>query len=77
MTEKDYDKLKRIEEAIQAFNSKKLYESSIALFKALDYQSNKTERIIPATFDGLLDSFNIPKSAINKENALVSHWKQI
>lgn len=77
MTDKDYDKLKQIEEAIQAFNSKKLYDSSLALFKALDYQSNKTERITPNNFEGFLDSFNLSKSAINKEKALVSHWKQI
>jgi len=77
MTDKDYDKLKQIEEAIQAFNSKKLYESSIALFKALDYQSNKTERISPNNFDGFVDSFSIPKNTINKEKAFVSHWKHI
>ncbi|HEV8080567.1 MAG TPA: TaqI-like C-terminal specificity domain-containing protein [Chitinophagaceae bacterium] len=77
MTDKDYDKLKQIEEAIQAFNSKKLYESSIALFKALDYQSNKTERISPNNFDGLVDSFSIPKNTINKEKALESHWQHI
>ncbi|MFN8262613.1 MAG: Eco57I restriction-modification methylase domain-containing protein [Chitinophagales bacterium] len=77
MTDKDYDKLKQIEEAIQAFNSKKLYDSSLALFKALDYQSNKTERITPNNFEGFLDSFNLSKSAINTEKALVSHWKQI
>jgi hypothetical protein len=77
MTDKDYDKLKQIEEAIQAFNSKKLYESSLALYKALDYQSNKTERISPATFDGFIDSFNLSKNAINKEKAFVSHWKHI
>ncbi len=77
MTDKDYDKLKQIEEAIQAFNSKKLYDSSLALYKALDYQSNKTERISPATFDGFIDSFNLSKNAINKEKAFVSHWKHI
>jgi hypothetical protein len=77
MTDKDYDKLKQIEEAIQAFNSKKLYESSLALYKALDYQSNKTERISPATFEGFIDSFNLSKNAINKDKAFVSHWKQI
>jgi hypothetical protein len=77
MTDKDYDKLKQIEEAIQGFNSKKLYESSLALYKALDYTSNKTERISPATFDGFMDSFNLSKNAINKEKALVGHWKHI
>jgi len=77
MTDKDYDKLKQIEEAIHAFNSKKLYESSLALYKALDYTSNKTERISPATFDGFIDSFNLSKNAINKDKAFVSHWKHI
>ncbi len=77
MTDKDYDKLKQIEEAIQAFDSKKLYESSLALYKALDYTSNKTERISPATFDGFIDSFNLSKNAINKEKAFVNHWKHI
>jgi adenine-specific DNA-methyltransferase len=77
MTDKDYDKLKQIEEAIQSFNSKKLYESSLAFFKALDYQSNKTAQISPNNFDGFLDSFNLPKNSINKEKALVSHWKNI
>ncbi|MBS1764070.1 MAG: Eco57I restriction-modification methylase domain-containing protein [Bacteroidetes bacterium] len=77
MTEKDYDKLKQIEEAIQSFNSKKLYESSLTLFKALDYQSNKTERISPNNFEGFIDSFNLPKNAINKDKAFVSHWKHI
>ncbi len=77
MTDKDYDKLKQIEEAIQAFNSKELYESSLALYKALDYLSNKTERISPATFDGFIDSFNLSKNAINKDKAFVSHWKHI
>lgn len=77
MTEKDYDKLKQIEEAIQAFNSKKLYESSFALWKALDYQSNKTDRLSPATFEGFLDGFGISKKAINKEKVLASHWKQV
>lgn len=77
MTEKDYDKLKQIEEAIQSFNSKKLYESSLAFYKALDYQSNKTERISPNNFEGFIDSFNLPKNSINKEKAFVSHWKHI
>ncbi len=77
MTDKDYDKLKQIEEAIQAFNSKKLYESSLAFYKALDYQSNKTERISPSNFEGLIDNFNLPKNSINKDKAFVSHWKGI
>ncbi len=77
MTEKDYDKLKQIEEAIQAFDTKKLYESSLALYKSLDYQSNKTERISPNNFEGFIESFSIPKNSINKEKAFVSHWKQI
>jgi hypothetical protein len=77
MTEKDYDKLKQIEEAIQAFSGKKLYESSLAFYKALDYQSNKTDRLSPATFEGFLDAFGIGRNAINKEKALVSHWKRI
>lgn len=77
MVEKYYDKLKQIEEAIQAFDNKKLYESSLAIYKSLDYQSNKTERISPSNFEGLLDNFSIPKNVINKEKALVSHWKNI
>ncbi|MBG0783299.1 MAG: hypothetical protein H0S84_13600, partial [Bacteroidales bacterium] len=77
MTEKDYDKLKQIEVAITSFNSKKLYESSIAFYKALDYQSNKTYRLTSGNFEGFLDSFNLSKSSINKEKALVEHWKQI
>jgi len=77
MTEKDYDKLKQIEVAITAFNSKKLYESSIAFYKALDYQSNKTDRLTSSDFEGFLDSFNLSKNSINKEKALVEHWKQI
>ncbi len=77
MTDKDYDKLKQIEEAIQAFNRNKLYESSLALYSALGYTSNKTERISPATFDGFMESFNLSKNAINREKALVNEWKQI
>lgn len=77
MTERDYDKLKQIEEAIQAFNSKWLYESSLTLYKALDYQSNKTDRLSPATFDGFLEGFGLGKNDINKEKALASHWKQV
>lgn len=77
MTEKDYEKLKQIEEAIQSFNSKNLYDSSLALYKALDYQSNKTNRLSLATFDGLLDAFSISKNAINNEKALTGHWKQV
>ena len=49
----------------------------MALYKALDYQSNKTERISPATFEGFIDSFNLSKNAINKDKAFVSHWKHI
>ena len=77
MKEKDYDILKKIEDAIQAFNCKDLYKSSIALYKALDYQSSKTERISPNNFEGFLDNFNLSKNSINKDKALVSHWKQI
>jgi hypothetical protein len=77
MNEKQHDKLKQIQEAIQAFNSDKLYHSSIALFKALDYTSNKTDRITPNNFDGFMAGFGIPKSIINPEKALASHWKQI
>lgn len=77
MTDKDYDKLKQIEEAIQAFNSKKLYESSLTLYKALGYESTKTERISPTTFEGFIDNFNLSKNAINTDKAFVSHWKQI
>ena len=56
MIEKDYDKLKQIEEAIQSFTNKKLYESSIAFFKALDYQSNKTAQLSSNNFDAFIDS---------------------
>jgi len=77
MTDKDYNKLKQIEEAIQAFNGENLYESSLALYNALDYQSTKTERINPNNFEGLLDNFNLSKNSINKDKAFVSHWKQI
>lgn len=77
MTDKDYDKLKLIEECIQAFDTEKLYESSIAFFKALDYQSNKTQLISPNNFEGFIDSFNLSKNSINKEKALVDQWKRI
>ncbi|MDX2130361.1 MAG: TaqI-like C-terminal specificity domain-containing protein [Chloroherpetonaceae bacterium] len=77
MTDKDYDKLKQIEAAIQGFNNKNLYESSLAFYKALDYQSHKTQRISPATFEGFIDSFSLTKNAINQEKALVSHWQNI
>ncbi len=77
MAEKDYDKLKQVEEAIQAFSNKNLYESSLNLFKALDYQSNKTERIKPNNFDGFIDSFSLSKNSIDREKAYVNHWKQI
>lgn len=77
MTERDYDKLKQIEEAIQAFNSNKLYESSLLLYKALDYESNKTDRLSPSNYEGFIDAFSISKNTINKEKALAGHWKQI
>lgn len=77
MTDKDYNKLKQIEEAIQAFNGENLYESSLALYNALDYQSTKTERINPNNFEGFLDNFNLSKNSINKDKAFVSHWNQI
>jgi len=77
MVEKDYDKLRQIEEAIQAFDTKKLYESSLALYKSLDYQSNKTERISPNNYEGFIESFSLPKNSINKEKAFTSHWKHI
>ncbi len=101
MTDKDNDKLKLIEEAIQAFAkdlegfqkpsrssewsddnefqkpSRSLLKSSLAFFKALGYTSNKTAQLSPNTFDGFLDSFNLPKNSINKEKALVSHWTNI
>ena len=66
MTDKDYDKLKLIEESIQAFDTEKLYESSVAFFRALDYQSNKTQLIRPNNFEGFIDSFNLSKNSINK-----------
>lgn len=77
MTDKDYDKLKQIEDAIQFFNGNKLYESSIILFKALDYLSRKTERISPNNFDGFIDNFNISKNLINKDKAFVGHWNKV
>lgn len=77
MAEKDYEKLKQIEEAITSFSSKKLYESSLAFFNALDYSSNKTDRLKPATFEGFLESFNISKNTINKEKAIVTDWEQV
>lgn len=77
MAEKESDKLIQIEGAIQAFNNKKLYESSIVLFKSLDYQSNKTAQLISNNYDGFIESFNLSKNAINKDKAFVSHWKYI
>jgi len=76
MTDKE-DQLKQIEAAVKAFDHKKLYESSIDLYKSLGYRSNKTDRINPNNFDGLVESFNIPKNSISKERALADHWKQI
>ena len=61
MAEKESDKLIQIEEAIQSFNNKKLYESSIAFFKSLDYQSNKTAQLSSNNYDGFIDSFNLSK----------------
>jgi adenine-specific DNA-methyltransferase len=77
MTDKDYEKLKQIEEAVQAFNSKMLYESTMVFFNALDYQSEKTVRLSSPTYEGLLEGFSIPKNTINKEKALIDQWKQI
>ena len=77
MAERESDKIIQIEEAIQSFNNKKLYESSIAFFKSLDYQSNKTAQISSNNYDGFIDSFNLSKNAINKDRAFVSHWKYI
>ncbi len=77
MNEKDYDKLKQIEDAIQSFNSKALYESSLAFFNALDYHSNKTIKLSPNTYENLINSFSLSNDAINKEKAFVTHWKQI
>lgn len=77
MSEKDYDKLKQIEIAIEQFDSKRLYESSLELLNALDYYSSKSARIQPNTFEGFLNNFNIPNSTINKDKALSSHWKQM
>lgn len=51
MTDKAYHKLKQIEEALQAFDRANLYDSSIALWRALDYQSNKTDRALPPMKD--------------------------
>jgi adenine-specific DNA-methyltransferase len=69
--------LQQIEYTIKSFSSKNLYESSINLFHALGYQSSKTQRLTPNTFDEFLDNFNISKNAIDKEKALVKQWKQI
>jgi adenine-specific DNA-methyltransferase len=77
MVEKESDKLIQIEEAIQSFNNKKLYESSIAFFKSLDYQSNKTAQLSSNNYDGFIDSFNLSKNAINKDKAFEGHWKYI
>ncbi|MDP1811797.1 MAG: TaqI-like C-terminal specificity domain-containing protein [Sediminibacterium sp.] len=77
MVEKESDKLIQIEEAIQSFNNKELYESSLTFFKSLDYQSNKTAQLSSTNYDGFIDSFNLSKNAINKDKALVSHWKYI
>ena len=77
MTDKNYDKLKQIEEAIQSFNRANLYESSLAFFKALDYQSHKTVRINPPNFDGFLESFSLSKNSINQDKAFSSDWKQV
>lgn len=77
MVERESDKLIQIEEAIQSFNNKKLYESSIAFFKSLDYQSNKTNQLSSNNYDGFIDSFNLSKNAINKDKAFVNHWKYI
>ncbi len=77
MTNRDYNKLKQIEEAIQSFDNKRLYESSVALYKALDYQSTKTDRLSPSTFEGFLDGFGISKNDINKDKAFANHWIQV
>lgn len=77
MTDRDYDKLKRIEDAIHAFDGNRLYESSVAFFHALDYHSEKTGRLSPATYEGFLEDFSIPKNSINQEKALNDHWKRI
>lgn len=77
MVEKESDKLIQIEEAIQSFNNKKLYESSISFLKSLDYHSNKTAQLSFNNYDGVIESFNLSENVINKEKAFVSHWKSI
>jgi tRNA1(Val) A37 N6-methylase TrmN6 len=77
MTDKDFEKLKKIEKAILAFDSRKLYETSIEFFNALDYQSTKTVRLSPNNFKGFVDSFNLSETIFNPDKAMVKDWNQI
>ena len=65
MTDKDYDKLKQIEEAIQAFNSKKLHESNLALYTKTTLYCNFPKGSFTDKFC-ILDTFNCRFSLIGK-----------
>ena len=77
MAEKNKDSLKQIENTIRYFDGKKLYESSIAFYKALGYESDKTDRISPNTFGGFLSSFNIKAESFNNEKAMATNWEKV
>ncbi|MDP8209873.1 MAG: DUF4391 domain-containing protein [Candidatus Stygibacter australis] len=67
----------KIENAIQSFNPSEFYKSSINFFDALGYNSDKRSKLARPDFDNFIRHFNLDEKNINKEKALVSHWKEI
>ena len=65
----------KIKNAIQSFNSSEFYQSSINFFDALGYNSDKRSKLARPDFDHFIRHFNLDKENINKEKALVSHFR--
>jgi len=77
MTDKEYEKLKLIEEAIQSFNHKNLFDSSVAFYKSMGYQSTRTSKLEKNNYETFIENFEISKDLIHPERALIKHWQQV
>jgi adenine-specific DNA-methyltransferase len=66
-----------IKNAITKFDLNNFYESSLNFFNSLGYDSDKRSKLETPNFDSFIDQFRIDEENINREKALVSHWKEI
>jgi adenine-specific DNA-methyltransferase len=67
----------KISNAIEAFNSNKLFSNAIDLFKALGYKTERQSRLSKSTFKGFVEAFPSALNVMNSKKSIAEQWNKV